>query len=341
MQVGIVSAGAPKCSTSLTVYTRVSAYKDWLKARVCSRRYPPDWCHEEGALAGIFATLNGERQNGQQDTKISAGCFSGSSVVEVKGAGDTLMADLDIGDMVHVGNNVYEPIYSFGHRAQTARANMLQIETNTSAICLTPDHLLYTYPNGPLRASQITVGDLVLDGESKVALVESVQNVTEFGLFNPFTPSGRIVVNNVLSSNYIAFGHKNALHLGKMALNYHVLAHAAVTPLRIACYHMGTCKDETYSADGILTSLTIPLVGIQWIFSQNGITRVLSMFFVLSMVFWQYVVELFLSNTAVRIAILAVVTLFLCLKYFSIVWFNKSTTKERTRIKRFVEKADN
>eukprot|EP00546_Thalassionema_frauenfeldii_P022020 CAMPEP_0178899412 /NCGR_PEP_ID=MMETSP0786-20121207/2886_1 /TAXON_ID=186022 /ORGANISM="Thalassionema frauenfeldii, Strain CCMP 1798" /LENGTH=385 /DNA_ID=CAMNT_0020570267 /DNA_START=427 /DNA_END=1581 /DNA_ORIENTATION=+ len=264
VQVGIVSAGAPKCSTSLTVYTRVSAYKDWLKARVCGRRYPPDWCHEEGALDGIFANLNGETQNGQQDTRISTGCFSGSSIVKVKGTGDTLMADLDIGDMVHVGNNVYEPIYSFGHRVQTARVNMLQVKTNASAIRLTPDHLLYTYPNGPLRASQITIGDLVLDGESKVAIVESVQNITEYGLFNPFTPSGRIVVNNMLSSNYIAFGHKNALHLGKLALNYHLLAHAAVAPLRIACYHMGTCKDETYSEDGILRSLTVPLVSIQW-----------------------------------------------------------------------------
>jgi len=144
----------------------------------------------------------------------SAGCFSGSSMVVVKGKDQRVkMKDLNIGDLVHVGNDIYEPIYSFRHRlykkSTHASNNMIQIRTMKSTLTLTPDHLVFIMKsegNGDgsiaIPSSQIKVGDRVVTGEKSIIttpiatnFVLSIKNATEHGLFNPFTPSGKIVVD--------------------------------------------------------------------------------------------------------------------------------------------------
>jgi len=297
IQVGILSFGSAICATGLTAFTRVSNYADWLKERVCVPEFSPDWCNSPDP----------EMQFTEE--QLQFGCFSGSSTVQVKDIGPVRMKDLNIGDFVHVGNNIYEPIYSFGHRAHAVRANMIQISTESSTLQLTADHMVFTRNKGPIPASQIRIGCDLLDGESTLTTVMSVHNVTGYGLFSPFTPSGKIVVDNILSSNYIALGDKNSWHMGILTLNHHWMAHAGVTPLRVACYHAGSCKDETYSVDGILESLTGPLSFFQWVFAQNGVKRVVSMMFIYLALAMQSAVENLIFNPVATLALLCLVCL--------------------------------
>jgi len=280
--VGIVSFGAPRCSMGLTVYTRISGHENWIKRRVCKggSTIPPAWCGDMGV-----ATLEEVINKDDSVAPIILGCFSGSSSVNVEGIHEKIkMQDLNIGDRVHVGNNIYEPVYSFGHRTHnsTYASNMIQISTMASTLTVTPDHLVFTMhsqDNGPaaIPASQIQVGDRVVLGKKSgntaavTALVLSVKKTTENALFSPFTPSGRIVVDDILSSNYIAFEDTKTLYiLPEMGLNHHWLAHAAMLPYRLVCYHFGSCKNESYSSDGISEGLIRPLKFFRWLFTQRG-----------------------------------------------------------------------
>mmetsp|Transcript_7270 Transcript_7270/g.11044 ORF Transcript_7270/g.11044 Transcript_7270/m.11044 type:complete len:548 (-) Transcript_7270:160-1803(-) len=284
VQVGIVAFGASDCNEGLTGYTRISGYESWLKQRVCSRDSTRDWCDvmapPSDPLSDLLGSFGGESDDDETGmVGLASGCFSGSSTVQVKGIGQVKMKNLNIGDIIHVGNNVYEPI---------------------------SDHLVFIHDKGPITASQIKVGDQVFDGESNLNTVISVQKVTDFGLFNPFTPSGKIVVNNILSSNYIAFDDKGAWHIGSLTLNYHWLAHAAVAPLRIACYHVGSCKDETYSESGILDSLTLPLSHVRWVFAQTGLLHVIFMSIVGFICILQNVAENYIFHPVTLLILLSI-----------------------------------
>jgi len=301
--VGIVSFGAPRCSMGLTVYTRISGHENWIKSRVCEREgsttrgIRPAWCGDIGKIEiGLnFGDMMAEVIDKQEATNKEEvanlgflGCFSGSdSWVDVRQqrvVKKIRMKDLNIGDEVHVGNNMYEPIYSFGHRAHRLSpenySDMIRIRTKTSTLTLTPNHLVFAQSQDdiavPIPASQIRVGDRVV-GKNPTVVLSVKKTREDNSLFSPFTPSGRIVVNDILASNYIAFENTQTLRIMGIGWNHHWLAHTALTPYRFICYTLlGTCKDyESYSEDeGISKTLIPPLRFFQrWVFDNTGTTK--------------------------------------------------------------------
>jgi hypothetical protein len=269
---GIVSYGFVSCNKLPAVFTRVSGYKNWIVQNACNGNNLPSWCN------GDSNSNSNSNSNTPPPTptNFSPGCFAGSNLVHVVDHGPVRMEDLKVGDMVHVGKGLYEPVYSFGHVAPTTYATFVRLHTAKSTLLLTNDHMVFTKRHKSVPASALQVGDFVIDDSGMEVRIEMIQTVRERGLYAPFTPSGKIVVNNILVSSYVALLDEKdlTLSLGRMTLSHHWLSHAAVFPHRLVCYHFASCSAERYNSDGISLWHAAVLRFSQWLLGCGSLVRV-------------------------------------------------------------------
>ncbi|CAE7940671.1 SHH [Symbiodinium sp. KB8] len=163
------------------------------------------------------------------------GCFPAHAQVRTPD-GVKSMQDLRAGDRVLAadshGNLIFDEVYFFGHAEQKwAPYVKLQLQilsenasqqlglgsSSLEPLELSPDHFLHVCPLSEpvqqcdfaraqsLYASDVAVGSYVwmcraLGRPCQLAKVISTSFVPGFGLYNPFTLSGNIVVNGVLAS---------------------------------------------------------------------------------------------------------------------------------------------
>jgi hypothetical protein len=266
--VGLTSYGGAECGKIPTVFTRISAYEDWIKAEVCDtgESQLASWC-DEG--------LNG---NSPPPTTGGFGaCFSGSSMVDVDGRGPVRMDTLQLGDLVRTGlsKESYEPIYSFGHLSASQRSTFLQVTTEKSMLQLTHDHMVFEKFRGAVPASTLQIDDVLFHVSGSEDAITSIKNVHERGVYAPFTPSGKIFVNGILASSFVAMQEKE-LELFGWKLSHHWLGHAIQFPQRMLCYHTTVfCPTEQYDTEGIAFSVRRPLQLATWLLQQTGIWRLL------------------------------------------------------------------
>jgi len=232
-------------------------------------------------------------------------CFSGRTVAYVENKGLVEMRKLKIGDYVAVDKNkdstfVFEPIYSFGHYKPNSdsndNTNFLEIHTNSSnpissKLQITRQHLIYKKGvTHPVPASSIQRGDqLVLLGKEEVVTVSSVYDTISIttGLYAPFTPSGKLLVNNgLLVSSYVALDDtsdgKLELFNGMLRFSYHWLARSFEVPHRIICTStpfgsglLSWCSRETYTKDGISNWVAIPMKFTMWLLQKHPFQQIL------------------------------------------------------------------
>jgi len=232
-------------------------------------------------------------------------CFSGSAMVDVQYKGQIKMEELQIGDNIAVGGGKYEPVYSFGHRAPFAKSNdFVEITTNTGSVKVSKEHLLFVEEDETTKAvaaGSLEKGDqLVLDGADTVS-TKSVRTISiNDGLYAPFTPSGKYLVNGkFVASSFISFeNEREGLTVGGVPFSFQWMSHSFEFPHRVVCHYLGQCKGETYDANGLSDGwATIPLGFITWVFNLGSIAKtfVLSamvvafaMFNVIEMIFFQH-----------------------------------------------------
>jgi len=227
-------------------------------------------------------------------------CFSGNSKVQVKERGSVLMRDLKIGDEVLVGKNEYEPVYTFAHKNELVSTKYLQFRP--SLLELSHDHMVFVDGKGAVPATMVEIGDfLVNDG-----IVTSIREVERKGAYSPFTASGTIVVNGVLSSNYISFQESNVLKLGTIqtSLTYQWLAQTFVTPYRIWLTISGQKAFENGSWH------TIGLYFYAWYVDQSPMTMMLLLFPISALLVLFVGAEFVSSNPFACMATVASFTLF-------------------------------
>lgn len=110
------------------------------------------------------------------------------------------MSELQIGDVVAVGDGQFSPVFMFTHKLNTLNTQFVQLETAVGQITLTHGH--YLYLSGALRAAGTAqVGDFV-ETEHGVARIETVRVVNTRGLYNPQTLHGDILVDGVRASTF-------------------------------------------------------------------------------------------------------------------------------------------
>jgi Hint module len=197
-------------------------------------------------------------------------CFSGDSLVQVLAKGRVRMKDLILGDKVHVGNNVFEPVYSFGHRNSDVKADYIRVRTERSTIVISEDHMIFSDLGNAIAARLLKVGDKLLHGSGDILTVQDIAVISAEGAYAPFTPSGKIVVNDVVASSFVAFGNGSTMKLAGFRFSFHWLAHTFETPHRFYCTYISNCKSEAYNDEGISYWVDIPHQIAVWIFSQKG-----------------------------------------------------------------------
>jgi len=206
-------------------------------------------------------------------------CFSGNSQVQVEGhKGSIQMRDLKLGDRVQVSDsNKYEPIYSFGHYSQDTVAEFLKITTagSRSSLELSANHMVVMNDGRTIPASMIQKGDLLQAAvtDTAAAKVVKIQKVQRKGVFAPFTPSGFIVVNGIVASNYIAYQESQYLTMNNIQtpFTYQWVAHAFNSIHRLAVPFLFGIQ-ETYTEQGISNWVAMPHRLMVWVLEQKSTT---------------------------------------------------------------------
>jgi len=216
-------------------------------------------------------------------------CFPGNSLVEVKGKGLVSLDQLNVGDKVKVGNDSFDYVYSFGHKTHSGKFSYLQIKTTEKPhpLEISKNHMVFvvdikTGKKHAVPASYVKVGDWLYTDVMTPAKVENIITVFREGAYAPFTMSGTIVVNGVLSSSYVSLQGTDTFLIGsvKTPLNMHVLSHFFTSPYRLLS-RIGLSMKERYNEDGMSTWIDLPYNFSKYLLTQNHVI-IMGAFFLLS-----------------------------------------------------------
>lgn len=188
-------------------------------------------------------------------------CFSGLSTVNLEDGSKIKMRDLKIGDRVQVTENgKFDTVDSFGHYKPDSVSEYLSIQStaNAAPITISAPHMIFLDSKKAVPASSIKVGDILLGGNT----VKKVEKVTLKGAFAPFTPSGTIVVNDVVASNYVSLTGTSTY----LSIEMQTIAHSAVSARRMLC-QLSSCA-ENYNEEGIAS--WIPYQAAMWVASHEA-----------------------------------------------------------------------
>lgn len=183
--------------------------------------------------------------------------------------GTKMLRDVKLGDQVHVGQKIYEPIYTFGHFKLDARAEFLEIKTDIATLQLTQNHMVFSPSGAAVPAHMVKIGDELVNGNGHNMVVKSIKSTSSMGLVAPFTPSGKIVVDDVLASSFIGFDKSSHLSVWGIDISYQWLSHSFEFPHRFACTYITQCLEETYDEDGIPTWFSTARYLPGWMMKQG------------------------------------------------------------------------
>lgn len=197
-------------------------------------------------------------------------CFSGDATVQVKTHGAQALRDVQLGDEILVailpdGTKQYEPVYSFGHKNAIVIADYLAIATKGNTLEISARHMMQVEDKRFLPASMLKVGDKVMTATGDLVSIQSISQVKRQGAYAPFTASGKVIVNNLVASNYIAYQDSEYLQLGdyQTPFTYQGLAHAFTS----AHWLVGT--KELYTKDGVVQWVHGPHQMALWMLEQD------------------------------------------------------------------------
>jgi len=306
--VGLTSYGVRGCAAEdfPSVYTRISGYKDWIKTRVCenTRADPkPDYCNG-------YVPPEPEEESSEGFTF----CFSGIDTVEVENVGSVEMKNLKIGDSILVAPNKYESVYSFGHHSDSLKTEFLAIAANNGAkLEVTKDHLVFVEGGNSIPASDLKRGMRLMYG-NELTGITSINKVVREGLYAPFTPSGKLVVNGFQVSSFVAINGSATIKLFGMELHYQMISKLFESPRRLVCKVFGQCKGESYNNQGISTWHSVALNAYHWLLDQDPFTFHAGFMLAFTAVSLVSMLEFFVSFSVIVPLALAFVVMSRCSK---------------------------
>ncbi|CAF4090805.1 unnamed protein product [Rotaria magnacalcarata] len=156
-------------------------------------------------------------------TSKSASCFAGTSLTTLADGTFKPLADIQIGDQVLVNrNNTVEPITSFIHAKREGLFTFIALQIQSvvsnlsSTILVSANHLIFDYDSGEARfAGKLRVGDRVqfIDNSEIVpGEIVHIQLTKQEGYYAPLTPSGTIIIDGVVASNYATVSNHALAH---------------------------------------------------------------------------------------------------------------------------------
>jgi hypothetical protein len=160
----------------------------------------------------------------------NGGCMPGDALVMMSDAGLRAISHVRVGDRIMSRGEaaglsfapIYSDVYLLGHEERHKYSTFVSIGLESGHVVeLTPGHFIHTVPSlatalaggsssthRPLQmymkcASDVRVGDFVMsiqEGLLVPSLVANITTVEKWGLYNPYTLTGDLVVNGVLVS---------------------------------------------------------------------------------------------------------------------------------------------
>lgn len=176
------------------------------------------------------------------------------------------MNELEVGHHILVDHDKFERVYAFAHRDESKEAEFLQFLP--SKLELSKDHMVFVQGKGFIPASNVKIGDEL----SNAKAITSIRTIRRTGVYSPFTPSGMLMVNGVVTSAYVSFQDSNTLKLGgaiDTTLTYHWLAHGFQAPQRLWCHWLGMLDRSYQTNNGYSSWIAMPLEGAKWYLEQD------------------------------------------------------------------------
>lgn len=228
--------------------------------------------------------------------------------MEVESRGIIKMSDLALGDYVRVAGNVFEPVYSFGHKNNLQMGEFLAIKAEGDLkLEVSKDHMVAVEGGRIIPSSMIQIGDKLLTASGDLASVKTIKTVTHRGTYAPFTESGSIVVNGVVASNYISFQSPEYFHIAgiETPINYRWMAHTFNSVHRIA-YKVGFSYRKTYTEDGTSKWVAGPCDAGLWLLDQHPIITGFGLLCSLLIFGFAFFVESVAGSSAMALATITV-----------------------------------
>lgn len=162
-----------------------------------------------------FSEAKHEREGGHTGGMTKRACISGSDLV-LTPSGQKRIEQLNLGDYVAVANGIFEPIITFLHRSSMNATGFLITTSEGPTVTLSGDHLIFIGPNQKaVLAKNIRIGDTLYftDGDGYLETpVVKVERHPLMGRYSPLTPSGVLLVNDILVSCYSYTDDHNLTH---------------------------------------------------------------------------------------------------------------------------------
>lgn len=159
-----------------------------------------------GTLLGVEAPTETESSK--------SSCFPGSALVQTR-SGAKLMRHVRLGDEVLtlIPGRVptYETVFMFSHLDDAVSASFMRITlASGAALTVTSDHYVWACQCQACQAKLVSAGKVRQDMCMWVAShdgtvldrVVATSTIAEYGLYNPHTKSGSILVNNIATSTF-------------------------------------------------------------------------------------------------------------------------------------------
>ena len=248
-------------------------------------------------------------------------CFAGTNFVDVRDKGKTQINELQVGDYVRVGDSKFERVYSFGHRDEHSEAEFIQLLP--SQLELSPSHMVFIKGRrGATPASLIKVGDILFGKDGNEVVVEAVHTVVRKGLYAPFTRSGKLLVNGVLSSNYISMQNSDNLMLGSVMTPFTHQWLARTFLLLHRTWSLGLGLSDTNLDNGLAAWIDPPYRFFMWVLKQHPVFLGMVMLPIIGML---GLFSLFETDLSYPVAVFALVISFICFRRY---WNYSSRTRK-------------
>jgi hypothetical protein len=136
-------------------------------------------------------------------TKQSSACFPARATVMLENNSFIQMEELRVGHRVHVGQGIFSDVFMFTHRCRQSYKQFHVIKTTSGHnLTVTGDHYLYTNDMKLVSAESLRKGDSLMLEDGNMSKISSVSFEWLYGLYNPHTLHGDIVVDGVRASTY-------------------------------------------------------------------------------------------------------------------------------------------
>ncbi|KAJ3126037.1 hypothetical protein HK098_007914 [Nowakowskiella sp. JEL0407] len=158
----------------------------------------------------------------------AAQCFPSDALVEVQGKDGFIRMD-ELKVFFDKTNQKYEDVYFFGHQEHESSAIYRQISfgDDIPPLEMTAKHFLMVYDEtgteSHIRAGNLVPGmrvRLFTNKTESYLTIKSIQTVSKVGYFNPYTLSGRMIVNNVQVSSHSDFVFDHLLRIAGVPESY-------------------------------------------------------------------------------------------------------------------------